>query len=80
MSIGVKQVEWNGAKQQEAVDILLSQGRMIVSPTKGWIHHHDIRLWRTETEVLRKAARTQQAGCCSMQFNAAATPASPDER
>jgi tRNA A37 threonylcarbamoyladenosine synthetase subunit TsaC/SUA5/YrdC len=38
MSKSVKQIEWNGAKQQEGVDILLGEGGMIVSPTKvGYI-------------------------------------------
>jgi tRNA A37 threonylcarbamoyladenosine synthetase subunit TsaC/SUA5/YrdC len=38
MSIGVKHIEWNGAKQQEGVDILSGEGGMIVSPTKvGYI-------------------------------------------
>jgi tRNA A37 threonylcarbamoyladenosine synthetase subunit TsaC/SUA5/YrdC len=36
--IGVKDIEWNGAKQQEGVDILSGDGGMIVSPTKvGYI-------------------------------------------
>jgi hypothetical protein len=34
MNTGMKQIEWNGAKQQEAVDILLGKGHMIVGPTK----------------------------------------------
>ncbi|HTF61271.1 MAG TPA: Sua5/YciO/YrdC/YwlC family protein, partial [Edaphobacter sp.] len=38
MDLGTKHVEWNGAKQQEAIDILLGKGQMIVSPTKvGYI-------------------------------------------
>jgi tRNA A37 threonylcarbamoyladenosine synthetase subunit TsaC/SUA5/YrdC len=38
MGIGVKDIEWNGAKQQEGVDILSGEGGMIVSPTKvGYI-------------------------------------------
>jgi tRNA A37 threonylcarbamoyladenosine synthetase subunit TsaC/SUA5/YrdC len=38
IGIGAKNVEWNGAKQQEAVDILAGEGGMIVSPTKvGYI-------------------------------------------
>ncbi len=38
MDIGTKHIEWNGAKQQEAIDILLGKGHMIVSPTKvGYI-------------------------------------------
>jgi tRNA A37 threonylcarbamoyladenosine synthetase subunit TsaC/SUA5/YrdC len=38
MGIGVKDIEWNGAKQQEGVDILSGDGGMIVSPTKvGYI-------------------------------------------
>ena len=38
MSIAVKHIEWNGAKQQEGLDILLGEGGMIVSPTKvGYI-------------------------------------------
>jgi tRNA A37 threonylcarbamoyladenosine synthetase subunit TsaC/SUA5/YrdC len=38
MGIGVKNIEWNGAKQQEGVDILSGEGGMIVSPTKvGYI-------------------------------------------
>ena len=38
VGIGAKHIEWNGAKQQEGVDLLLGVGRMIVSPTKvGYI-------------------------------------------
>jgi hypothetical protein len=38
MDIGTKHIEWNGAKQQEAIDTLLGKGHMIVSPTKvGYI-------------------------------------------
>jgi hypothetical protein len=38
MDIATKHIEWNGAKQQEAIDILLGKGHMIVSPTKvGYI-------------------------------------------
>jgi hypothetical protein len=38
MDIGTKHIQWNGAKQQEAIDILLGKGHMIVSPTKvGYI-------------------------------------------
>jgi tRNA A37 threonylcarbamoyladenosine synthetase subunit TsaC/SUA5/YrdC len=38
MGIGVRDIEWNGAKQQEGVDILSGDGGMIVSPTKvGYI-------------------------------------------
>jgi tRNA A37 threonylcarbamoyladenosine synthetase subunit TsaC/SUA5/YrdC len=38
MGINPKQIEWNGAKQQEGVDILSGGGGMIVSPTKvGYI-------------------------------------------
>ena len=33
-----KHIEWNGAKEQQAVDLLLDHGKMIVSPTKvGYI-------------------------------------------
>jgi tRNA A37 threonylcarbamoyladenosine synthetase subunit TsaC/SUA5/YrdC len=34
MDIGTKNMEWNGATQQEGVDILSGKGGMIVSPTK----------------------------------------------
>ena len=34
MDIGTKHIKWNGTKQQEAIDILLGKGHMIVSPTK----------------------------------------------
>jgi hypothetical protein len=38
MDINTKHIEWNGAKQQEAIDVLLGKGHMIVSPTKvGYI-------------------------------------------
>ena len=38
MCIATKHIEWNGAKQQEGVDILSVEGGMIVSPTKvGYI-------------------------------------------
>jgi tRNA A37 threonylcarbamoyladenosine synthetase subunit TsaC/SUA5/YrdC len=38
MGIGTKNIEWNGATQQEGVDILSGEGGMIVSPTKvGYI-------------------------------------------
>jgi tRNA A37 threonylcarbamoyladenosine synthetase subunit TsaC/SUA5/YrdC len=38
MGIGTKDIQWNGAKQQEGVNILLGEGGMIVSPTKvGYI-------------------------------------------
>jgi hypothetical protein len=38
MYICTKHIEWNKAKQQESVDILLGEGGMIVSPTKvGYI-------------------------------------------
>ena len=38
MRIATKHIEWNGAKQQEGVDILSVEGGMIVSPTKvGYI-------------------------------------------
>jgi tRNA A37 threonylcarbamoyladenosine synthetase subunit TsaC/SUA5/YrdC len=38
IGIGAKQLEWNGTKQQEGVDILLREGGMVVSPTKvGYI-------------------------------------------
>ncbi len=38
MDTGTKHIEWNGTKQQEAIDILLGKGHMIVSPTKvGYI-------------------------------------------
>jgi tRNA A37 threonylcarbamoyladenosine synthetase subunit TsaC/SUA5/YrdC len=38
MGIGTKDIHWNGAKQQEGVDILSGDGGMIVSPTKvGYI-------------------------------------------
>jgi tRNA A37 threonylcarbamoyladenosine synthetase subunit TsaC/SUA5/YrdC len=33
MDTGTKHIEWNGAKQQEAIDILLGKGHVIVSPT-----------------------------------------------
>jgi tRNA A37 threonylcarbamoyladenosine synthetase subunit TsaC/SUA5/YrdC len=37
-SLPAKHIEWNGAKQQEGVDLLLGEGHMIVSPTKvGYI-------------------------------------------
>ena len=37
-TLAAKHIEWNGAKQQEGVDILLGEGGMIVSPTKvGYI-------------------------------------------
>ena len=36
--ISVRRVEWNGAKHQEAVDLLRGEGKMIVTPTKvGYI-------------------------------------------
>jgi tRNA A37 threonylcarbamoyladenosine synthetase subunit TsaC/SUA5/YrdC len=38
MVVGAKRIEWNGAKQQEGVDILSGEGGMIISPTKvGYI-------------------------------------------
>ena len=38
MGIGTKDIQWNGATQQEGVDILSGEGGMIVSPTKvGYI-------------------------------------------
>jgi hypothetical protein len=38
MDIGTKNFEWNGTKQQEAIDILLGKGHRNVSPTKvGYI-------------------------------------------
>jgi hypothetical protein len=38
MHTGTKHIEWNGAEQHEAIDILLGKGHMIVSPTKvGYI-------------------------------------------
>jgi tRNA A37 threonylcarbamoyladenosine synthetase subunit TsaC/SUA5/YrdC len=38
MGKGAKRIEWNGARQQEAIDLLLGKGKMIVSPTKvGYI-------------------------------------------
>jgi tRNA A37 threonylcarbamoyladenosine synthetase subunit TsaC/SUA5/YrdC len=34
----VRRVQWNGAKHQEAVDLLRGKGKMIVTPTKvGYI-------------------------------------------
>jgi tRNA A37 threonylcarbamoyladenosine synthetase subunit TsaC/SUA5/YrdC len=36
--MSARRVEWNGAKHQEAVDLLKGKGRMIVTPTKvGYI-------------------------------------------
>jgi len=36
--MGTKRIEWNGAKEQAGIDVLLGKGRMIVSPTKvGYI-------------------------------------------
>ena len=36
--MSAKRVEWNGAKHQEAVDLLRGEGKMIVTPTKiGYI-------------------------------------------
>jgi tRNA A37 threonylcarbamoyladenosine synthetase subunit TsaC/SUA5/YrdC len=38
MGIGTKEIQWNGATQEEGVDILSCKGGMIVSPTKvGYI-------------------------------------------
>jgi tRNA A37 threonylcarbamoyladenosine synthetase subunit TsaC/SUA5/YrdC len=38
MGIGTKDIQWNGATQQEGVDVLSGKGGMIVSPTKvGYI-------------------------------------------
>ena len=38
MGIGTRDIEWNGATQQEGVDVLSGKGGMIVSPTKvGYI-------------------------------------------
>ena len=38
MGLNAKTIEWNGAKQEEGVDILSGDGGMIVSPTKvGYI-------------------------------------------
>jgi hypothetical protein len=38
MGKGTKHIEWNGARQPEAIDLLLGKGHMIVGPTKvGYI-------------------------------------------
>ena len=38
MDTALKRIEWNGAREWRAVDLLLNQGKMIVSPTKvGYI-------------------------------------------
>ena len=80
MSVGATQIEWNGAKQQEGVDILLGEGGMIVSPTKvGYIiMTSDFsglrRKFSAKHRALTKPARRP------MQFDAAATPVSSDER
>jgi hypothetical protein len=47
MDIGTKHIEWNGAKQQEAIDTLLGKGHMIVSPTKDDILIGCILPWKT---------------------------------
>jgi hypothetical protein len=74
MSVSATHIEWSQRRRYS-----LAGGRYDFQPNKGWVHHHDIRLWWIAAEVLRKAAGTQQAGCCPMQFNVAATPASKDE-
>ena len=67
MVVSAKYIDWN-------------DGGMIVSPTKvGYI------IMTSDFGGLRrkfsaKQARTQQAGRCSVQFNATATPAGKDER
>ena len=35
MGKGTKRIEWNGARQQEAIDLLLGKGKMIVSPQRS---------------------------------------------
>ena len=38
MGIVTKRIKWNGALEQEGIDVLLNKGGMIVSPTKvGYI-------------------------------------------
>jgi tRNA A37 threonylcarbamoyladenosine synthetase subunit TsaC/SUA5/YrdC len=68
--IGVKDIEWNGAKQQEGVDILSGEGGMIVSPTKiGYI------IMTSDFEGLRRKFSAKQRAlnkpgvvlCSSMQ-------------
>ena len=58
MGVAAKQIEWNGAKQQEGVELLLGGGHMIVSPTKlGYIiMTSDFR--GLKTKIPRKATRT----------------------
>ena len=55
MYICAKHIEWNGAKQQEGVDILLDDGGMIVSPTKvGYI------IMATDFDRLRRKFSAKQ--------------------
>jgi tRNA A37 threonylcarbamoyladenosine synthetase subunit TsaC/SUA5/YrdC len=70
MSIAVRDVEWNAAKQQEGIDILSGEGGMIVSPTKvGYI------IMTSDFEGLRRKFSAKQRAlnkpgvvlCSSMQ-------------
>ena len=67
-----KRVEWNGGKQQKAIDVLARTGHMIVSPTKvGYIiMTSDVgglkRKFSAKQRALNKSAcRPTRAGCHS---------------